>query len=793
MVKLLHSFLLTRHWKDSVNGIELCFWFCTPNGAAKVVIDGQQSVFFIEKPHVEKVQNLLQMMTGWYSIPLKLKSFSGDGIVGFYFNQQRLVYQAKKLLAEHQIPALESDIRPTDRYLMERFLTGSVSLQFSHHKTMSRYTEIHHPQMKSIDYQPEFKVVSLDIETSYNGKQLYSIALLSQQCRKVLMIGEGQNTSLIDYVKNEAQLLYQLIESIKKIDPDIIIGWNIVNFDFRVLLEKSQQLNIPLKIGRDGQALYCRQSTQRQNHIFIEIQGRVVLDGIEVLKSATYHYDSYALNQVAGKLLGRGKLIQENSTDSWSRVKEIQRQFEEDKVSLAEYNIEDCQLVWDIFEKADLMAFLIERTKLTGLELERFGGSVAAFDNLYLPRLHRKGYVAPTIEQQITYQSAPGGYVMNSQPGFYNHVLVLDYKSLYPSIIRTFKVDPYARIAAINLPDEATIPGFHQVRFAKQDNILPAIIEKLWCARDQAKKQNNQPLSQAIKIIMNSFYGVLGTKGCRIHDSRLTASITLRGHEIMKTTQKLIEEKGYDVIYGDTDSVFVWLKDVTEKHQIDQIGHGLSLAINQYWQDVLAEQYHSDCYLEMEYETHFTRFLMPTVRGSDKGSKKRYAGIIIQGDEEKLVFKGLETVRSDWTVLAKELQQNLYHRIFHDQPYEDYIREITEDVLNGRLNQQLIYRKRLRRKLADYQKNIPPHVQAALKAEQFFSANNQRSKYRNGGTISYIKTINGPEPMENIQSDIDFQHYIDKQIEPIVDNIVSFLGSSYQRITQRQEELGLFD
>ena len=204
MVKLLHSFLLTRHWKDSVNGIELCFWFCTPNGAAKVVIDGQQSVFFIEKPHVEKVQNLLQMMTGWYSIPLKLKSFSGDGIVGFYFNQQRLVYQAKKLLAEHQIPALESDIRPTDRYLMERFLTGSVSLQFSHHKTMSRYTEIHHPQMKSIDYQPEFKVVSLDIETSYNGKQLYSIALLSQQCRKVLMIGEGQNTSLIDYVKNEA-------------------------------------------------------------------------------------------------------------------------------------------------------------------------------------------------------------------------------------------------------------------------------------------------------------------------------------------------------------------------------------------------------------------------------------------------------------------------------------------------------------------------------------------------------------------------------------------------------------
>lgn len=361
--------------------------------------------------------------------------------------------------------------------------------------------------------------------------------------------------------------------------------------------------------------------------------------------------------------------------------------------------------------------------------MDRTGGSVAAFDNLYLPRLHRKGFTAPNIGDYGNGNTAPGGYVMSSRPGLYNSVLVLDYKSLYPSIIRTFKVDPYSRIAAKSLTEDETIPGYDGASFAKNDHILPDIIADLWQARDKAKLENNKALSQAIKIIMNSFYGVLGTPGCRIHDARLTSSITKRSHDIIKQSVKLINEQGYDVIYGDTDSVFVSLNKVTSNNDADKIGSHLINVINQYWKKHLSNELYIESHLEMEYETHFNRFFMPTIRGSEKGSKKRYAGIVKTNDDEKLIFKGLESVRTDWTQLARNFQQSLYSKVFNNEPYDDFIRDTVNKLNNGELDHQLIYRKRLRQKLDLYQKNIPPHARAAINAEISFKQKNQPSRY----------------------------------------------------------------
>jgi DNA polymerase-2 len=79
---------------------------------------------------------------------------------------------------------------------------------------------------------------------------------------------------------------------------------------------------------------------------------------------------------------------------------------------------------------------------------------------------------------------------------------------------------------------------------------------------------------------------------------------------------------------------------------------------------------------ELQFETHFTRFLMPTIRGAEEGSKKRYAGLVVRGDgSEQMVYKGLETVRTDWSPLARRFQQELYQRIFHRQPHQDYMRD----------------------------------------------------------------------------------------------------------------------
>ena len=126
----------------------------------------------------------------------------------------------------------------------------------------------------------------------------------------------------------------------------------------------------------------------------------------------------------------------------------------------------------------------------------------------------------------------------------------------YPSIIRTFKIDPFGLAEGLKSPETA-IEGFKGAVFSRESHFLPSIIENLWLQRDEAKKQKDAPRSQAIKILMNSFYGVLGSGGCPFYDPRLASSITLRGHEIMQTTAGWIEELGYTVIYGDTDSTFV--------------------------------------------------------------------------------------------------------------------------------------------------------------------------------------------------------------------------------------------
>ena len=159
---------------------------------------------------------------------------------------------------------------------------------------------------------------------------------------------------------------------------------------------------------------------------------------------------------------------------------------------------------------------------------------MAAFDSLYLPRLHRNGFVAPDVGHPPEGEMSPGGWVMDSDPGLYDNVLVLDFKSLYPSIIRTFHVDPLALAVA----GEDAVPGFQGARFSREEFILPRLIETLWSARDEAKRRNDSALSRAIKILMNSFYGVLGTTGCRFFDPRLATSITLRGHEILKRSRE---------------------------------------------------------------------------------------------------------------------------------------------------------------------------------------------------------------------------------------------------------------
>ncbi|RRV13188.1 DNA polymerase II [Stutzerimonas xanthomarina] len=788
MSQLRRGFILTRHWRDAPEGTEVSFWLATDAGARQLRVPHQDSVAFIPEEQRPLAEALLRRERDVELRPLTLCDFRHRPVMGLYSRSYRRLLDCARLLREAGVDVYESDIRPPERYLMERFITAPVSFSDA---SGGDGASIDAQLKPAPDYRPKLRLVSLDIETTARG-ELYSIALEGCGQRQVYMLGpeNGQGTTVdfsLQYCDSRRELLERLNDWFAEHDPDAIIGWNLVQFDLRVLRDHSQRLQVPLRLGRGGAEMEWREHGGRGNHYFAAAAGRLIIDGIEALRSATWSFPSFSLENVAQTLLGEGKAID----NPYQRMAEIDRMFAEDKPALARYNLKDCELVTRIFARTELLTFLLERATVTGLAADRSGGSVAAFEHLYLPLMHRQGFVAPNLGERQP-EASPGGFVMNSQPGLYESVLVLDYKSLYPSIIRTFLIDPVGLIEGLRHPtDEESIPGFRGARFSRTRHCLPAIVERVWEGRETAKREHNKPLSQALKIIMNAFYGVLGSSGCRFFDTRLASSITLRGHEIMRRTRELIEAQGHAVIYGDTDSTFVWLRKAHSDEEAARIGHELVQRINQWWREHLRAEYGLASALELQYETHFRRFLMPTIRGAEEGSKKRYAGLITRPDgSDGMVFKGLETVRTDWSPLAQRFQQELYQRIFHRQPHGEYVRDYVRRTLAGELDELLIYRKRLRRRLDDYQRNVPPHVRAARLADDYNDRQGRPRQYQNGGWISYLMTVAGPEPLETRSSAVDYDHYVTRQLQPVADAILPFVGDDFASLVDGQ--LGLF-
>ena len=284
-------------------------------------------------------------------------------------------------------------------------------------------------------YRPPLKWVSLDIETTRHG-ELYCIGLEGCGDRVVYMLGppNGDASELdfrLEYVNSRPQLLEKLNQWFADRDPDVLIGWNVVQFDLRVLQNTPSvtasrsclggviaNWNGASTVSKRRLLRTGQRSPDYRRHRGTEIR---ILEFLFLLAGGS-----------GAGAAGEGKSID----NPWDRMDEIDRRFNEDKPALATYNLKDCELVTQIFHKTEIMPFLLERATVNGLAADRHGGSVAAFSHLYFPRMHRAGYVAPNGD--VPPQASPGGYVMDSRPGLYDSVLVLDYKASTPRLSAPF-------------------------------------------------------------------------------------------------------------------------------------------------------------------------------------------------------------------------------------------------------------------------------------------------------------------------------------------------------------------
>ena len=771
----MHStnvFLLTGEWYD-LHGKNLLVFYGTSEelGTVEIIFSRVKPVFFVE--HESKVEDIESPFT---RKEVKLKTFAGKKVDALYFNTQKDLRISFQTLESQNIKTYEADVDPLRRFLMERFINVQMRIE-GEYTRKNNFVSFINPRIKPCIIAPHFKVISIDIETGMKNSVLYSIAVHvtdnNYEEKKVFMLSpEAYHKKIPDYIStysSEQELITDFIYWFKDIDPDIIIGWHVIGFDLMFLERKCNELHIPFQIARGNGRVSLR--NRKAGGYFASISGRIVIDGPPSLRSSFFTFEDYKLETVAQEILGTGKTI----TPEQDKIKEIERLFKEDKATLAEYNLQDAVLVSEIFKKTGLIELSIKRAQLSGLLMDQLGMMTAAFDHFYLPKLHRYGYVAPNIKDIVGIDHAAGGYVIDPKPGIYDDVSVLDFKSLYPSIIQTFKIDPLSRL----LSDIDTINTPKGYKFSSSKHFLPEFIEYLMTQRSEAKKKNDKQLSQAIKILMNSFYGVMGAYNCRFYHPDLPSAITGIGQYLLLGSRDHLESKGYEVVYGDTDSLFVKLK-IDEKKVKELIGNDLASELNEFWRNKILNDYSLNSYLEIEYEKYYKKFIITPARGSETGAKKRYAGLLLKDGKEKLEFVGMEFVRSDWTRLAKEFQVELYQRIFRNSEISEWIRKTINRVKNGEFDDKLIYHKRLRKNIDEYTKNVPPQVKAA------------RMLDTTAGSVYYVITKRGPIPIELEHNDIDYQHYIDKQLKPIADSVLVLLGESFDAINQ-SGQLNFFD
>ena len=715
----------------------------------------------------------------------KFKNFDGEEVVKLEFDNQIDLNKAYKELHE-SIETYEADLKPQMRFIIDNDLLSNIEIEGEYQssdKIDRIYFEPKISPLSGESFTPKLKVISLDTECDSKGK-LYCVGLYGENYKRNFMVTKNELKNTIS-CKTEEECLEKFKSELLKLDPDIIIGWNVIDHDLSYLQKLFRKHKIPFDIGRTNDEPRFRIESNFFKSSSINIPGRQVLDGINLIKDPLIKeapsikfadYESFTLEDVSQAIIGRGKLLKGKD-----RNKEIESLYKEGSAKsqqkLVDYNLMDCELVYEILKKTKMIELAIERSQLTGLTFDRLTGSIVAFDSLYIRETRKNKLVSPTNKYKQKETRIKGGYVHSTNAGVYKNVLVLDFKSLYASIIQTFNIDPASFLG--KKEEKGCIKAPNDACFKNTDGLLPQILRRLHNAREKAKKENRELSNYAIKTIMNSFWGVLASPNLRYFDLDMANAITHFGRFIVQLTAKEIEKMGYKTIYSDTDSVFVETK--LDKNKANVLGIKIAKDINNFYEDYVRKNYGRKSYLELEFEKQYISMIIPQVRGGDVAAKKRYAGLIEKSGKEEVEVIGLEAIRGDWTDAAQDFQMKLLDKLFHDQPIESFIRDYLRKIRSGKLDEKLIYRKSIRKDLKDYTKTTPPHVKAARKMDSLES-----------NVIEYYITVDGPEPIQKLKHKIDYEHYVEKQIKPIAQQILSLFNKKFEDIAQESKQTKLF-
>jgi DNA polymerase I len=489
---------------------------------------------------------------------------------------------------------------------------------------------------------------------------------------------------------SEEAMLATFLDYIEETDPDVLTGWNFTDFDAPYFLDRLEELGGAdcEEFDLDPDRLSRVNEVWRSDWQGPDVKGRVVFDLLYAYQRTQFsELDSYRLDAVGEVELGAGKERYAGSIgDLW----------EENPERLLEYNLRDVELCVEIDRQQDVIPFWQEVASFVGCKLEDATTPGDAVDMYVLHEAHGK-FALPSKGQQES-EDYEGGAVFDPITGVREMVAVLDLKSLYPMCMVTTNASPETKVDPEQYEGD-TYRAPNGTHFRKEpDGIIREMVDELLAERDEkkARRADHSPGSgayerfdrqqAAVKVIMNSLYGVLGWERFRLYDREMGAAVTATGREVIEHTERAANELDYQVAYGDTDSVMLELGgDVTKESAIEQAGT-IEEHINDSYDAFASEQLGADEHrFEIEFEKLYRRFFQA-------GKKKRYAGHIVwkEGkDVDDVDITGFEYKRSDIAPITKRVQHEVIDRIVHGEDLSEvkgYVRGVIEQFEDGEVD-----------------------------------------------------------------------------------------------------------
>ena len=469
---------------------------------------------------------------------------------------------------------------------------------------------------------------------------------------------------------SERELIKAFVSYIQEKNPDILSGWNFADFDAAYILKRAEVLGFKPDVFARLPGVVDRNA----------MRGRVIFDLLTAYKKMqSGQKESYRLDAIAEEELGERKVRYTGTLgDLWNN----------DPLKMIEYNFKDVELCVGINRKNSIVEFFQEVSRYVGCPLDKTLNSSNVVDIFILRRAFGR-FVLPSKGNGVG-EEFEGATVFAPSKGVCENVIVLDLKSLYPMAMMTLNASQETKS-----PD-GEIHAPNGIRFKKSpDGLTRSIISELLTERDNKKKLRNtfpygsdeyhlyDMQQNVLKVIMNSYYGVSGFARFRLYDREIGSAVTSVGRAIIQHTRKIINDNGYEVIYGDTDSCFVQLPMVSQEETIEiarRIEDELNASYPTFAKETLGAD---DCYFSIKFEKIYRRFFQG-------GAKKRYAGHLTwkEGQEvDKIDIAGFEMKRSDSAAITREAQGTVLEMILKGDgkaAISSYLPQVLKDYRAGK-------------------------------------------------------------------------------------------------------------